>query len=908
MSVARTVVLGGEAVLPGNAPESARAPSSSVVGVKERRREDRLVGRDSELGQVLSLAAEPTMGAVLVSGPTGIGTSALAESAMVALVEGGWQGFGLTATGSATHLPYSAISELVPDALDGLDDINSEHGHVQILRALEDALGLNDRAQVVVVADEIASVDARSAELLVHLAANRRLFVIATEGTDHLDSALRLLTPAGVTEIELGPLDVTDTATMIGDVLGGRPGPGLVRNLHRRTMGYPFFVRELALSSAGSGSIETVADVLQLSGDLALTPALGRQILHRLGVGSDAERAVIELLAIAGDLSVDQLTAASGGVALESLERRGLVRIRTDRRRLRAALAHPLHAEAVATDLTSLGRRNRSRELADLIEAGPLRRSEDLVLLRVAQLAGGIPVDTDALLESTYAALRLDRIRDAGRLGAHAHASDPTEETLAAHAETLIRRGRFVEAERLYQSAMPPEADDWTVLRRAIRRSSNHLWGFGDAESAMDIDVACLTGLSDTDAVDRVVAHQAWVDYCAGRSRAALDRTDHLTDTDHPDVRFATSAVRAPALVMAGRVGEGAELAQTAWENGWGADTEFGSHNQHLIALGFARLYEGDLVGARFIADAAVETCRELSENTPLLFFLELAAHTELLAGNLLEALSHLIEALELGTELAIASSVLTSLAGAAAVRAQLGRADDAAATWQRTFDVPPAPGPRGGGDLATAQAWVSATSGDPAHGAETLRSAAADAAASGRTTWELLLLWDVARLGYAMAEDADRAAKAAVECQGELLPLLAAAVGACAANDPSALDAVAASLAARGFALWSAELSARASDAWAGAGDQRAATAAQRRSDELRPPDARTPSLARARTTEPLSRREREVAALAAAGAANAQIAEQLHLSVRTVETHLQKVYRKLGVSSRKDLADAIG
>lgn len=42
------------------------------------------------------------------------------------------------------------------------------------------------------------------------------------------------------------------------------------------------------------------------------------------------------------------------------------------------------------------------------------------------------------------------------------------------------------------------------------------------------------------------------------------------------------------------------------------------------------------------------------------------------------------------------------------------------------------------------------------------------------------------------------------------------------------------------------------------------------------------------ARSPDPLSRRERETATLAAEGRTNAQIAEELSVSVRTVESHL--------------------
>jgi DNA-binding NarL/FixJ family response regulator len=54
-----------------------------------------------------------------------------------------------------------------------------------------------------------------------------------------------------------------------------------------------------------------------------------------------------------------------------------------------------------------------------------------------------------------------------------------------------------------------------------------------------------------------------------------------------------------------------------------------------------------------------------------------------------------------------------------------------------------------------------------------------------------------------------------------------------------------------------------------------------------------------------PLTERERVVAELAATGCTNREIAQALHLSVKTVEWNLTKVYRLLGVRSRTELAD---
>jgi DNA-binding CsgD family transcriptional regulator len=52
------------------------------------------------------------------------------------------------------------------------------------------------------------------------------------------------------------------------------------------------------------------------------------------------------------------------------------------------------------------------------------------------------------------------------------------------------------------------------------------------------------------------------------------------------------------------------------------------------------------------------------------------------------------------------------------------------------------------------------------------------------------------------------------------------------------------------------------------------------------------------------MTSRERDIAALASAGRSSKSIADDLGLSVRTVDNTLQRVYIKLGVHGRADLA----
>jgi DNA-binding CsgD family transcriptional regulator len=75
----------------------------------------------------------------------------------------------------------------------------------------------------------------------------------------------------------------------------------------------------------------------------------------------------------------------------------------------------------------------------------------------------------------------------------------------------------------------------------------------------------------------------------------------------------------------------------------------------------------------------------------------------------------------------------------------------------------------------------------------------------------------------------------------------------------------------------------------------------------ELRASGERIPESARA-PRQPLSPQELQIAQMAASGLSNREIADRLFLSHRTVGAHLYRVFPKLGIVSRSELARALG
>ena len=209
--------------------------------------------------------------------------------------------------------------------------------------------------------------------------------------------------------------------------------------------------------------------------------------------------------------------------------------------------------------------------------------------------------------------------------------------------------------------------------------------------------------------------------------------------------------------------------------------------------------------------------------------------------------------------------------------------------------------------DERRALAWVDAQAGRLTEAIEELWAAADMALERKQRSFELIILDDLLRLGEAVAAARARDVSTVVEgLLGKAVGLQAQAVISGRGVD---FELAASSFAQMDSSLIASEIWAEASAAYRREGLQARSTKAAKKSHEMADlcEGAKIRPVSWPDQVEPLSRRQREVALLAAQGASNVEIAGALSLSVRTVESHLYAAFAKLGVTARDELNSAL-
>ena len=388
------------------------------------------------------------------------------------------------------------------------------------------------------------------------------------------------------------------------------------------------------------------------------------------------------------------------------------------------------------------------------------------------------------------------------------------------------------------------------------------------------------------------------------RALAVLERMDGAGRRG----RVIRAIAAAPALAVTGRTADAVKAAEAGYVNhlALGDELAIAHPAMHLVNQAFALTEAGRLAEAGQLAREGAEIVAARRVPIAQIFFAANLGRIATLQGRLVTARRYYAEAAGLAQASRFAGPLRLALSGLALACAMLG--DPAAAHLALgERDRQPPFGFRGP-EQELADAWAELVMRRPADAASRFRDAASRAAATGHLTIESWLLHDLLR---ATGQDSSaRLSEIAAACDSPLVTARARHARAARARDAGELAAAAADFEALGAMLLAAEACAGAAEAYARAGDRRAAAQAMRRASVLAAvcEGAATPGLVRTAGAVPLSGREREIVMLAASGLASKDIAGRLYLSVRTVNNHLQHAYAKLGVSSRAGLAEALG
>jgi DNA-binding NarL/FixJ family response regulator len=248
------------------------------------------------------------------------------------------------------------------------------------------------------------------------------------------------------------------------------------------------------------------------------------------------------------------------------------------------------------------------------------------------------------------------------------------------------------------------------------------------------------------------------------------------------------------------------------------------------------------------------------------------------------------------------------ALAGLARARALSGEEESAAAALDEARRTQPV-GRHFDMSHFLAEIELHRTAGRPGAALNAARAGAEWARASGMVSDEAQCLEAWVRVAPSV-EVADRLAELTRMTDSNLVGALAEHARGMVASDPATLLGASARFAEMSAWWLASEAAVAAADILARRNEPKAAKAAARTAAGFadRCEGVRVPKVDVSSGPVRLTRREQEIATLAATGRSSLDIAASMYLSPRTVENHLYHVYVKLGVTDRASLAAALG
>jgi DNA-binding CsgD family transcriptional regulator len=865
-----------------------------------------VIGRRAELELFDQALSSGDCAGLVIHGGAGVGKTRLADECRERAAAGGHPTERVVGSRTATLFPLSAVAALLPGTL--VRPV--PEGHVDPVAVFEDTgRALQDRYEgqrLVTVADDVSLLDAASLALLGYLVGQERIFLIATvrTGEEVPDLVSGLWRDGRLERFDLEDLDRTQLDTLLHLALGGPMEAGSSRELWEASRGNPLYVRELVLGGLESGALLERSGVWHLEHELRSTGRLVDLVRQRIGNLTADARAVVELLALCQPLELSYLDIAAPGEVLESLERAGLVTVDLEEGEVR--LGHPLHAEVVRSSMPATRARRILLAEAERLDASGSAPGSDALKSAVWRLDAGECPEPEVLLRGAYLARHAHDFRVVRRLMESIPEEQLDAEGALVLGEALYELGAFGDAERVLARARQLPSTEQVTLHLAVTRTKNAFWGLCQPDTALAIVSEARLTVTSEPLAEEVVADEAAIWMFSGHPVRALAVLDRLAGNELR-TRVVRAIVRAPVLAAMGRTAEAVLVAETGFADHLtlGDQLAIAHPATHIVNQAYALAEAGRLSEAQRLAQAGADAVASHRVPIAQYWFALTLGRVSMLQGRLATGRRYFAEAAGLAEANFFAGPRRLALSGLAVACAMLGDSEEAGRSLRTRDELPPFGflGP----EQRVADAWTAVARRRPKDGMDQLERAADEAAATGHRSAEAWLLHDLVRIGGQGVSD--RLSQLAGECDSALVSARARHAVATEAQDPRELARAADAFEALGAMLLAAEVVADAAQAFRRTGDQRAATAAARRARDLVAvcEGAATPGLIHTHSIVPLSRREREIALLAAEGLSSKEIADRLYLSVRTVNNHLQNIYSKLGVSSRVDMAKAL-
>jgi DNA-binding CsgD family transcriptional regulator len=923
--------------------------------MKARMRGAGLFGRDHELARIRPLLQRTGRGTgcvIAIEGPPGIGKSRLLTEASGEARELGFEVLPAAAHALERDRPFGPLIEvfdLVPvdpavRTLRGLLRIDARAGEplrYRLIDAFEEAIeSMTSRGPTLVTIDDVHWADPATllvASRLARIASTLPLALIVAmrplPRSPELTALLEQLVARGATTLTLGPLDDGSVLRLAHDVLGAEPGPRLRAKLNA-VAGNPLYATELLSALEHDEAIALSSGFADTSDD-GVPPSLRAAILRQLEMLDPADVATLRAAAVLGSpFSLNDLSVVTATSAFE-LHRQldepislGLVCEEGDKLSFR----HEVVRDAIYEDLAVSTRRAlhlqfarslagagaaASQIAAHVVESAVERDPVAAEWLRRAA-SETVPRDPSAAADLLRHALALAGPGDADRAAA-----------LSELTRTLALSGRFAEALDVGRTALGAQdhrtrGERVLWLSRVLRQHGSH----ADALELIEDAELDRTALPD-ELLARVDAEVADLCLVLGKVDRAVERAAEAFRLARDDATVASAlAVQARLAALRGDSEEAERVVVASV-----AALRRSADGERYTFLGEAALVHFFLGNLRQAWDLLAETVRRQEEiGVPWL----LPNHHSLMClvafadGRWDDALAEHEATLMSAEDIERPFySLLTwgTAAEIAARRNEPRRAADLIARGTALFERAQW---RGQYSFDHARAVVAEVAGDPdealrimSHVAFTaleagdvfiFSAAAPDAVKLAVTLDDAVTASSLVRSAEELLSRAngDRFAAAALRCRGlvdrdseQLTRALALYASRGYSGERwSTTEDIGVCMQTQGIADGAVPFLEQALDAYNSVG---AVWDCARIEARLRSVGVRKGSKASRRRPshgpESLTEAERKILGLVRAGLPNGEIARRLYVSKRTVESHISRLFRKLGVSSRAEL-----